>query len=446
MATTLVPPGPKVLFPFRLLNNFRNAPIRFLTRMTSNYGDIVYFKAAGRDVYLFNDPESIQQILVTHQHSFIKGFALRRTKNLIGEGLLTSEGELHLRQRRMIQPMFHRERIAGYAGTMVSLAEYVSDDWEDGSTLDMHAEMTHLTLLIVAKTLFDTDVESEAGEIGQVVTTLITSFTRNLGPLADLRLRLPLPSTRRILAARERLEAGIEAMIAERRAGGDRGDLLSMLIAAQDDEDGQQRMSDKQVRDEVLTLFLAGHETTANALTWSLYLLSQNPEAARQLYAELQQVLNGRSPAYEDVESLSYTRMVLSEAMRLYPPAWIITRTAMEDVEIGGYLVPKGASVLPSQWVVHHSERYYPEPFKFDPQRWTPENVAARPKMAYFPFGGGARVCIGESFAWMEGILLLATLVQKWELSLEPGFPVELLPEITLRPKYGMRMKLKRRQ
>jgi cytochrome P450 len=434
-----------VLFPLRLLNNFRNAPIRFLTRMTSTYGDIVYFRAARRDIYLFNDPESIQQILVTHQNSFHKGLALQRTKNLLGEGLLTSEDELHLRQRRMIQPMFHRQRIAGYAGTMVSLAEYLAGDWQDGATLDVHAEMTHLTLLIVAKTLFDTDVESEAGEIGQVVTTLITNFTRTLGPLADLRLRLPLPATKRILAARERLEAGIEAMIAERRAGGDRGDLLSMLIAAQDEEDQQHRMSDKQVRDEVLTLFLAGHETTANALTWALYLLSQNPAAARQLHTELKQVLNGRSPTYEDVEALSYTRMVLSEAMRLYPPAWILTRTAMEDVEIGGYLIPKGSTVLSSQWVVHHNGRYYPEPLKFDPERWTPENAAARPKMAYFPFGGGTRVCIGESFAWMEGILLLATLAQKWEMHLEPGFPVELLPEITLRPKYGMRMQLKKR-
>lgn len=445
MSETLVPPGPKVLFPFLLLSNLRSAPLPFIRQMTSTYGDNVYFKAAGRPIYLFNDPESIQQVLVTRQNSFHKGFALQRTKNLLGEGLLTSEDELHLRQRRMIQPMFHRQRIAGYAETMVSLAEHVSSTWQDGATLDMHAEMTHLTLLIVARTLFDTDLENNADELGQSVTTLLTSFTRTLGPLAELRLRLPLPSTKRLEQARERLEASINAMIAERRTGGDRGDLLSMLIAAQDDEDGNRQMSDRQVRDEVLTLFLAGHETTANALTWTFYLLSQNPEAACELQAELGRVLNGRNPTYADVESLPYTRMVLSESMRLYPPAWIMVRAAIEDVEISGYSIPRGSSVILSQWVTHRNERYYSEALKFDPQRWTPANVAARPKMAYFPFGGGARMCIGEPFAWMEGILLLATLAQKWEMRLEPGFPVELLPEITLRPKHGMRMELKRR-
>jgi cytochrome P450 len=235
-------------------------------------------------------------------------------------------------------------------------------------------------------------------------------------------------------------------MIAERRNGGDRGDLLSMLIAAQDDQDGNRHMSDRQVRDEVLTMFLAGNETTATALTWTFYLLSQNPEALGQLQAELKRVLNGRNPAYTDVENLPYTRMVLSESMRMYPPAWIMTRTAIEDVEIGGYPVPKGASVILSQWVVHHNERYYPDPMKFDPERWTPDEIAARPKMTYFPFGGGARMCMGESFAWMEGILLLATIAQKWELCLEPGFPVELLPEITLRSRYGMRMQLSRKK
>jgi cytochrome P450 len=308
-----------------------------------------------------------------------------------------------------------------------------------------------MTLLIVAKTLFDTDVEADTDEIGQMVTTLVTSFFRNLGPLAQLRLRLPLPSTKRIMAARQRLIDNIDAMIAERRdperagAGGeDRGDLLSMLIAAQDHEDENRRMSDKQVRDEVLTLFLAGHETTANALTWSLYLLSQNPAVASLLRTELDHVLAGRHPTYADVEYLPYTRMVLSESIRLYPPAWVIGRLAMEDVEISGYRVPKDSTVMISQWLLHHNERYYPEPFKFDPERWTPENMATRPKMTYIPFGGGARVCIGESFAWMEGILLLATIVQKWDMCLEPGFPVELQPEITLRPRYGMRMKLKK--
>jgi cytochrome P450 len=234
-------------------------------------------------------------------------------------------------------------------------------------------------------------------------------------------------------------------MIAERRATGDRGDLLSMLIAAQDDEDDNRRMSDKQVRDEALTLFLAGHETTASTLTWSLYLLSQNLAAARLLRDEIDRVLAGRNPTYADLENLPYTRMVLSESIRLYPPAWAIGRLAMEDVEIGGYPVPKNAMLLFSPWVVHHNPRYYPEPLKFDPGRWTPENVAARPRMAYFPFGAGARICMGEPFAWMEATLLLATIAQKWEMRLEPGFPVEPLAGITLKPKHGMRMQLIRR-
>lgn len=446
MAETPVPPGPNLFLGVRLLAELQNAPIPLMTRLTATYGDIVYFKAVGRKFYLFNDPESIQQILVARQHSFHKGPALDRAKELVGEGLLTSEDELHLRQRRMIQPMFHRQRIAGYADTMVTLAKHVTDGWQDGVTLDLYAEMKQMTLLIVAKTLFDTDMENDSDEIRQVVPTVISSFIRNLDPLAEIRMSLPLPSTRRLKDARKRLNAAIETMIVERRATGDRGDLLSMLIAAQDDENENRRMSNKQVRDEALTLFLAGHETSASALTWSLYLLSQNPEAARLLQDEVDRVLAGRNPTYADLESLPYTRMVLSESMRLYPPAWAIGRLAMEDVEIGGYPVPKDALLLLSPWIVHRSERYYPEPLKFDPGRWTPENAAARPRMAYIPFGAGARICMGEPFVWMEGTLLLAAIAQHWEMRLEPNFPVELLAEITLKPKHDMRMQLTRRK
>lgn len=445
MVATLVPPGPKSFLGIRLLAELQNAPIPLMTRLAAAYGDIVHFRGVGRDFYLFNDPECVQQILATQQHSFHKGPTLDRARELVGEGLLTSEDELHLRQRRMIQPMFHRQRIAAYADTMVALAEHVTDGWRDGVTLDLYAEMKQMTLLIVAKTLFNTDMENDSDEIKHVIPTVISSFIRNLDPLAEIRMRLPLPSTRRLLDARKRLNAAIETMIVERRATGDRGDLLSMLIAAQDEEDENRRMSNKQVRDEALTLFLAGHETSASALTWSLYLLSQNPEVARPLQEEVGRVLAGRNPTYADLEQLPYTRMVLSEALRLYPPAWAIARLAMEDVQIGGYPVPKDATLLLSPWVVHHNERYYPEPLKFDPGRWTPENAAARPRMAYFPFGAGARICMGEPFVWMEGTLLLAMIAQKWEMRLEPGFPVELLAEITLKPKHGMRMQLTRR-
>lgn len=446
MSEVRVPPGPKALIPMTSLLAFRKDPIPFLTRATAQFGDRVYLKAGKRRIYILNTPECAQDVLVTQQNSFRKGLALQRIKNVLGEGLLTSEGELHLRQRRMIQPMFHRQRIAGYAETMIAMTERVMGGWQDGLTLDIHEQMMRLTLLIVAKTLFDVDVEANAGEIGQVVTTLVTSFFSTLGPLAELRLRLPLPASKRLLAARTRLESTIQTMIAERRTGSDRGDLLSMLIAAQDDEDHNRHMDDKQVRDEVLTLFLAGHETTANALAWTFYLLSQNPEAAQKLRAELDAILAGRTPAYADLENLPYTRMVLTESMRLYPPAWIVTREALEEVTIGGYVIPKGATILISQWVVHHDERYYPQPLRFDPERWSPTNqIAARPKMSYFPFGAGARLCIGEPFAWMEGILLLATIAQNWEMTLEPGFRVEPLAQITLRPKHGMRMKLTKR-
>lgn len=447
MTKLRTPPGPKVLFPIGLLFAFRNNPIPFINRMTAEFGNNVYFKAGNRRIYFLNTPESAQDILVTHQNSFQKGLGLRRTKSLLGEGLLTSEGDLHLRQRRMIQPMFHRQRIAGYADTMVSLGERIASSWQGRATVDMHTEMSHLTMLIVAKTLFDIDidVQRDSGELSDAVTTLITSFFSTLGPLAELRMQLPLPSSKRLLAARTQMETAIQSMIAERRNGEDHGDLLSMLVAAQDSEDHNRHMSDKQVRDEVLTLFLAGHETTANALAWTFYLLSQNSEAACNLREELDRVLAGRSPTYADLEKLPYTRMVLSESMRLYPPAWILTREALEDVEVGGYLLPKGATALVCQWVIHHDACYYPQPLKFDPQRWTPDLIAARPKMSYLPFGGGARLCIGEPFAWMEGTLLLATLAQRWEMTLETGFPVEPLAQITLRPKYGMKMQLKMR-
>ena len=447
MSEVRVPPGPKALIPMTTLIAFRKDPIPFLTRATAAFGDRVYLKAGKRHIYILNTPESAQDVLVTQQNSFRKGFALQRVKSMLGEGLLTSEGDLHLRQRRMIQPMFHRQHIAGYAETMLSMTERVTQGWQDGVTLDIHEQMMRLTLLIVAKTLFDVDVDANAGEIGQVVTTLITSFFSTLGPLAELRLRLPLPASKRLLAARAQLESTIQTMIAERRTGSDHGDLLSMLIAAQDDEDHNRHMDDKQVRDEVLTLFLAGHETTANALAWTFYLLSQNPEATQKLHAELDSVLTaGRAPTYADLENLPYTRMILTESMRLYPPAWIVTREALEDVNVGGFAIPKGATILISQWVVHHDERYYPQPLRFDPERWSPTNpAAARPKMSYFPFGAGARLCIGEPFAWMEGILLLAAIAQKWDMTLEPGFPVELLAQITLRPKHGMRMKLTKR-
>jgi len=367
-------------------------------------------------------------------------------KRFLGEGLLTSEGEHHRRQRRLAQPAFHRQRIVGYGAIMTDYAARARERWQNGATVDIAEEMNRLTLAIVGKTLFDADVEAESREIGEALTTILSLFNQVMLPYTGLLQKFPLPANRRFQRAAERLDATIYRMIQEHRAGGvDRGDLLSMLLAAQDEEGGGGGMTDKQVRDEAMTIFLAGHETTANALAWTWYLLSQNPAVETKLHAELDRVLAGRLPNFHDLPQLRYTEMVLAESMRLFPPAWVIGRRALTDQPLGPYTIPANAIVICSQYVTHHNRRYFPEPFRFDPERWTPEAKARLPKFAYFPFGGGARICIGESFAWMEGILLLATLAQRWRMRLVPGHPVEPQPRITLRPKHGLRMTLERR-
>ena len=378
----------------------------------------------------------------------MKGRGLQRAKRLLGEGLLTSENPLHTRQRRLAQPAFHKQRIASYASLMVDYAErHQRERWKDGQTLDVSQEMMHLTLAIVGKTLFDTDTEREAEEVRAALSATMVSFTRFLMPFAELLDHLPLPSTRRFQEARSRLDTIIYRMIDERRkSGADRGDLLSMLLMAQDEEGDGGGMTDEQLRDEAMTIFLAGHETTANALTWTWYLLSQHPEVETRLHEEVDSVLAGRRPTVEDLPRLSYTEMVLAEAMRLYPPAWVLGRRALKDYEVGGYRVPAGSLVIMSQYVTHRDERFFPDPLRFDPERWTPEAKAARPQFSYFPFGGGPRRCIGDGFAWMEGILVIATLAQSWRMRLVPGHPVELRPVVTLRPKHGMRMTLELRK
>ncbi|MGE5138274.1 MAG: cytochrome P450, partial [Rudaea sp.] len=427
---------------------FRRDPLRVLTSSVAEYGNLVHFKVLGQHIFLLNEPELINDLLVTDNKNFIKSRGLAVARRVLGNGLLTSEGEFHLRQRRMIQPAFHRQRIASYATTMVDYANKARERWADGGTVDMHEEMMRLTLAIVAKTLFDENVEDEAREIGAALTVTINMFQRQLNPWWDWLMRLPLPSTRRYEAARARLDQTIYRFIRERRASGeDRGDLLSMLLHTQDEEGDRERMTERQVRDEAMTLFLAGHETTANALTWTWYLLSQNPEAEGRMHAEIDAVLGGRIPTVEDLPNLKYTEMALTESMRLYPPAWIVGRQALNDYRLGDgeYVAPEGSTLFASQFIMHRDPHFFPEPDRFKPERWTPERRASLPKFAYFPFGGGPRVCIGEPFAWMEGVLLLAALGQKWQMRLDPNQRVALLPQITLRPKYGMRMRLERR-
>jgi cytochrome P450 len=329
---------------------------------------------------------------------------------------------------------------------MVEHSARTRERWREQTTLDLDQEMMRLTLSIASKTLFDADVEAEATEIGAALTTMMQGWPRMTSPLYPLLNKLPLPSNRRLREAQQRLDDTVLRMIAERRASGaDHGDLLSMLLTAQDEEDGG-GMSDKQVRDEAMTLFIAGHETTANALTWTWYLLSQHPEVEAKLHEELDAMLGDRLPSAEDTSRLPYTRKVFTEAIRLYPPAWTIGRRALNDYEIPPYRIPANSMIFMSPYVMQHDARYFPNPEVFDPERWTQEAQATRPKFSYFPFGGGPRQCIGEAFAWMEGVLVIAAIAQRWKFRLVPGHPVAMQPLVTLRPKHGMRMVVEQRK
>ncbi len=440
------PPGPRSIIPLSGLLAYRRGPLPFFQNLAQQYGDISYFRLGPQEAFFLNHPDYIKDVLVTNHQNFIKGLALQRAKQLLGEGLLTSEGEFHRRQRRLAQPAFHRARIASYATVMTDYASQTRERWQDGETLDISEEMMRLTLAIVGKTLFDANVVSDAQEVGEAMTVVMDLFNTITIPFFELLQKLPLPQLRRFDNAKATLDAIIYRLIEERRRSGeDRGDLLSMLLLARDQEGDGGAMTDAQLRDEVMTIFLAGHETTANALTWTWYLLSENTEVETKLHEEIDQVLGTRLPTFEDVAQLKYTEMVVAESMRLYPPAWAIGRLALKDFEIAGYVVPARSLVLMSQYVMHRDPRYFHDPLRFDPERWSPEARDSRPQFSYFPFGGGPRRCIGEGFAWMEGILLLATLAQQWKVQLVPNHPVALKPVITLRPKHGMRMIVTRR-
>ncbi len=439
-------PGPRNLMPLLEIPKLQSDPMGYLLNAAQKYGDVVHFEIGPVNIFMLSHPDDIRDVLVTNNKNFIKGQGLQRAKNLFGEGLLTSEGEFHLRQRRMIQPAFHRQRIAAYGETMIEYGAHFRECWRDGDALDFEREMMRLTLAIVGKTLFATDVEHQADEVRDALGDMTDALNGLTVPLVGMLGPVPSDKQKRFDHAKARLDKIIFDMIAEWRANpSDRGDLLSMLLMAQDVEGDGARMGDQQVRDEAITLFLAGHDTTAHALTWTFYLLAQNPDAEKKLHAELDGVLGDRLPRVSDLERLPYTRMVLSEAMRLYPPAWSLGRRAIADYVLRDYVIPAGASVIMSQWVVHHDARWYREPFAFEPERWTTEAQAARPKFAYFPFGGGPRMCIGDQFAWMEGTLLLATIAQQWQPRVAPDARVELKPMITLGSKHGVKMMLHQR-
>ena len=437
------PPGPRSLIPGSRVFEFRRDVLGYLTRLHGEFGDAVSFTAGFHRFYVFYHPDAVRDVLVTHEDCFMKGPALRQAKDMLGRGLLLSEGDFHQRQRRLAQPAFHAQRVSTYITAMSGLADAMSRRWRDGQAIDIHEQMMQLTLAVVAKTLFDADVQSDVAAIGQAMDVSVRMFKRAMIPFGRLLNLLPLPSNFRFWKARRMLFGKIAEFIQQRRTSGvDRGDLLSMLLRATDTEGDGSAMNDVQLRDECITLFTAGHETTANALAFTWYLLAQHPDIETALHAELESVLNGRLPTAEDVPRLTYTRAVLSESMRLYPPAWAIGREVTTTCEIGGYTLQPGAVVLLSQWVTHRDERFWPDPMRFDPARWL--NKTDRPRYAYFPFGGGSRACIGESFAWIEATLLLATLAQHWRMKLLDPPPLPLLPAITLRPRQGIRAVLSR--
>ena len=443
----IIVPGPRSFLGVAPFLAMRRNPLPFMEELHREYGDMVSYRPPGRQVFFLFHPDMTQDVLVTHARHLHQGRVMQRSRSVLGNGLLTSEDSFHLRQRRLIQPAFHRQRIYAYGRAMVEYAERHQQRWRNGDVLDIHKEMMRLTLAIVGKTLFDTDVEGDSLEIGRALNTFMHLFKFAVLPLSEYLEKLPIPPVLRMKKARERLDRIIYRFIEERRKSGeDRGDLLSMLLAAQDTEvaGNGERMDNDQVRDECVTLILAGHETTANALTWTFFLLAQHPDVAKRLKSELDVILGGRVPTPEDYPNLKYAEMVFSESLRLYPPAWGIARTVMEPFEAFGTRFPKKAILLTSQWITHRDERWHPNPLLFDPERWTSQARASRPKFSYFPFGAGSRQCIGESFAWMEGVLLLASIARNWQFAVVPQTRVELLPLITLRPKFGMTLRVQK--
>lgn len=429
--------------------------LRYMKRMQSGaaarvgerfaeYGDIYCAPFLGRDVYVLRHPEHIEQVLVSQAASFEKpstGLTARQLARLLGQGLLTSNGELWRRQRRLIQPAFRRERLAEYAGQVVQHTQLMLEQWRDGATIDTSREMMELTLAIVCKALFDHQVRGEGDSVAAAMRVLRSTFGGIDALLPDW---LPLPRKQRALQALADVDGIIYRLIDNARGRSGR-DLLSTLSAARDDADQNVAMGRQQLRDELVTLFLAGHETTSHALSWSFHLLSVNPEAETKLHDELTRVLQGRAPGWEDLPSLPYAEQVLSEAMRLYPPAYVLARVANRDTQLGSFQVARGSDVVIWLYHTHHDSRWFSEPERFDPERFSAERRKHIPNCAYLPFGVGTRTCIGKQFAVMEALLVLCSVAQRFRLVPGDGPPVVEDMAVTLAPKNGLRMRLQRR-
>jgi cytochrome P450 len=434
------PPGPKGNLFLGVMHEFNRDSLTFITRCR-DYGDVVRARFFYVTAYFLYNPCDIESVLSTNAKNFIKSMTLRSNffQRLVGNGLVTSEGDFWRRQRRLAQPAFHRQRISAYGDVMVEFTQRALSSWKMGQTRDIHRDMMRLTLEIVVKTLFNADVSEDADNVGRILSQIVKPFSSQATLKWILDNRLPTPGHRRFNRATAEMDKIVYKIIAERRKNGyDQGDLLSMLLQAYD-EDGSQ-MTDKQLRDEVMTLFLAGHETTALALSWAWYLLATNGQCERRFHNELDSVLGGRPPTINDLPNLKYSENVAKEAMRLYPPAYGIGRQPINDCEIGGYPVRSGSQVLMFPWATQRDPRFFNEPETFEPDRWSEEFINQLPKYAYFPFGGGPRACIGNYFAMMELVLLMATIGQRFRFSLVPGHSVSLLPAMSLRPRDGIRV------
>jgi cytochrome P450 len=444
--TTQLAPGPKGGLILGVMPEFNRDTLAFIED-ARQFGDVVRMRFFYLTVHFLYNPDHIEYVLSTNAKNFIKSRSLRTPffRRLVGNGLLTSEGEEWKRQRRLAQPAFHRQRISSYGEVMVEYADRMISEWNQNEIRDIHRDMMKLTLEIVVKTLFNADISGEADKVGRVLSRMVKPFASQATVKWILDNRLPTPTNRRFNADAREIDAIVYRLIAERRSSGaDQGDLLSMLLAARD-EDGSQ-MTDRQLRDEVMTLFLAGHETTALTLSWAWYLLAQNPEVEKKFHAELDEVLDGRLPTVADLPRLKLTEQIAKESMRLYPPAYGVGREAIQEFELGGYRIPARAQLFMFQWVTQRDPRFFAEPNRFHPERWTEEFMSTLPKYAYFPFGGGPRACIGNYFAMMEVVLLLTTIGQRFQFSLPPGHQVSLMPAMSLRPAEGISVRVTQRQ
>ena len=438
-----LPPGPKGTLIGGSLRDFTTRRLDFFVDVARQYGDLASFRFGPRRVFLVSNPDLIEQVLVADAKHYIKHFGARFYKPVLGNGLVTSEGDFWLRQRKLAQPAFLKQRVLSYAPMMAELTDRMLKDWHPGKLVNVHYEFSTLTSAIALKTLFGLD---DAGDREEFVTSLRLAFdllSERFRSIFHPPLWVPTPKNLRTRRAIAHLYRVVDDFIAQGRARNSGDTLLDRLVQAQDD-DGK-RMTEQQLRHEAMTLYLAGHETTALTLSWSWYLLAQHPQVEEKLAAEWATVLNGRTPTADDLAHLPYTEAVITEAMRVYPPVYLIGREATTDLELGGYRVRKGTTIFMSQWVSHRDPKYFPGPEEFLPERWLDGLAKRLPKYVYYPFGGGPRVCIGNTFALMEASILLAAVGQKYRFTLEPDPPVELQPQITLLPKPGIPAVLKRR-